>query len=213
MISQAMRDFVKNFIESHDAIGTKLDTRYPFRKLYGHCARCAQWARRLAVAEGADVEIAEVSTLFHDIGKSVDSTWQGHAEVGARICEDYLASVHYDAGKRAKIVAIVQNHIHHARGAVASLEAKVESDADLLDETGAMTVLWDAMAEAAKPDCSFDSAYERIATVSDKLKSSGLDAFHTATAREIALGRRRFLREFVDNLAYELGRTESPNGV
>ncbi len=208
-----MLEFVGAFINSHDAIGTKLPTRFPFRRLYGHCVRCACWARRLAVAEGADVEVAQVSALFHDIGKSVDHTLEGHAEAGARICDDYLASVGLDDGKRARIVSIVRNHIHHARGDGATLEARVVSDADLLDELGALTVLWDAMAEGAKPDCSFDSAFERIAAASAKIGDSGLDAYHTATAREIAIGRRAFLRQFVDNLAYELGRTDSADGA
>lgn len=87
----------------------------------------------------------------------------------------------------------------------------MESDADLLDETGAMTVLWDAMAEGAAPDCSFDSAFERIAAASAKLGDSSLDTYHTATAREIATGRRTFLHQFVANLAYELGRVDTPD--
>ena len=206
-----MLEFVRGFIESHDAIGTKLSTRFPFRKLYGHCVRCTHWARRLAVSEGADVEVAQVSALFHDIGKSMDNTVNGHAEVGAQICDDYLASIGYVQEKRSHVVHIVRNHIHHARGEGETLEARVESDADLLDETGAITVLWDAMAEGTEEDCSYDSAFERIAAVSEKLSDSGLDAYHTATAREIAIGRRAFLRQFVDNLAYELGRIESPD--
>jgi len=211
-MQEGMLDFVRTFIESHDAIGTKLSTRFPFRKLYGHCVRCAHWARRLAVAEGADVEVARVSALFHDIGKSVDNTLEGHAEAGAQICDDYLASIGFVREKRAHIVSIVRNHIYHARDEKETLEARVASDADLLDETGAMTVLWDAMAEGARPDCSFDSAFERIKAASRKLSDSGLGAYHTATAREIAIGRRDFLRQFVDNLAYELGRSENPDG-
>jgi putative nucleotidyltransferase with HDIG domain len=210
-MQENMLEFVMDFIESHDTIGTKLSTRFPFRKLYGHCVRCAHWARRLAVAEEADVEVAEVSALFHDIGKSVDNTVEGHAEAGARICDDYLASIAFEESKRRQIVGIVRNHIYHARDKEDSLEARVESDADLLDETGAMTVLWDAMAEGAKPDCSFDSAFERIAAASLRLNDSALDMYHTSTAREIAIGRRLFLSQFVTNLAYELGRVESPD--
>jgi len=208
-----MHDFVKGFIESHDAIGTKLPTRFPFRRLYAHGVRCAAWARRLAEAEGADVEIAEVSAFFHDVGKSVDNTRAGHAEAGAKIGDDYLESIDFDPARRRRIVEIVRNHIHHARDDGASLEARVESDADLLDETGAMAVLWDAMAEGAEPDCSFDSAYERIAASAAKVIAGDLAVFHTPTAREIATGRRRFLQQFVDNLAYELGRTDSPEST
>jgi putative nucleotidyltransferase with HDIG domain len=205
---EEMLEFVKGFIESHDPIGTNLKKRFPFRKLFGHCLRCSHWARRLAAAEGAESEIAEVSALFHDIGKSVDDTVEGHAEAGAKICEDYLSSIGFDEGKRDRIVRIVRLHIEHCRGEENSLEARVESDADLLDETGAITVLWDAMAEGAEPNCSYDSAFERIAAESKRMNALALDMYHTRTAREIAAGRRAFLASFVSNLAYELGLAE-----
>jgi len=209
LIQKSTLQFVKDFIESQDAIATKLSTRFPFRRLYEHCVRCAHWARRIAVAEGADVEIAEVSALFHDIGKCVDNSVEGHAREGAKICDNYLASIEFEKSKRERVVSIVRHHIYHARGEENSLEARVESDADLLDENGAMMVLWDAMAEGAKPDCSFDSAFDRIAKVSAKMNDSGLDAFHTAAARKIAAERREFHRQFVNQLAYEMGRIES----
>jgi len=210
-MQEEMLRYVKDFIESHDAIGTKLSTRFPFRRLYGHCVRCAHWARRLAIAEGADVEVSEVSALFHDIGKSVDSTKEGHAKTGAQICEDYLSSHGWELEKKSHIVDIVRNHIYHAHGKEGTLEARVESDADLLDETGAILVLWDAMAEGTEQNCSYDSAFKRIAAVSDKLSDSNLVYLHTDTAREIAVGRGKFHRKFVKNLAYELGFTESPD--
>lgn len=109
IMQEEMLQFVKDFIESHDAIGTKLSTRFPFRKLYAHCLRCAHWPRRLAMAEGADVEVAEVSALFHDIGKSVDNTVKGHAEAGARVCDDYLAATDFEDSKREHTVSIVRD--------------------------------------------------------------------------------------------------------
>lgn len=207
-----MLHLVRDYIESHDPMGTKLAVRFPFRKLYGHCVRCAVWARRLAIAEGADVEVAEISALFHDIGKAVDSTVEGHALVGAEVCDRMLTSLGVDPQKRCQIVAIVRDHIRHARDDRASLEAKVESDADLLDETGAMTVLWDAMAEAAVADCSYDTAFDRVARACDRLSSASDTAYHTPSAKRVFRERVRFLRSFVDHLAGELGRPDRPGG-
>jgi len=209
-MQERISELVKEYIESHDPIGTKLGARFPFRRLYGHCVRCATWARRLAVAEGADVEVAEISALFHDVGKAVDSTVQGHAEVGADVCNEVLTSVGFDEEKKHRIVAIVRNHIHHASDDQASLEARVESDADLLDEVGALTVLWDAMAEGTASDCSYATAFERIAQAAEHLSSKGDNAYHTQSAKRIFNERTGFLQLFVDNLGYELGRTERP---
>lgn len=203
---------VEEYIEAHDPIGTKLETRFPFRRLYGHCLRSATWARRLALAEGADVEVAEISALCHDIGKAVDSTLEGHANVGAEVCNDILTAVGLEDEKRRRIVGIVRDHIRHARDDGASLEAKVESDADLLDEIGALTVLWDAMGEGAKAECSYETAFERISQACERLSAGGDGAYHTRSAKRIFNERIALLRSFVGNLAYELGRAESPEG-
>jgi len=203
-----MIEFVKNFIESHDPIGTGLVIRFPFRRRFEHCLRCSKWARRIAVAEGADIEICVIGALFHDIGKSVDNT-QNHGAVGAEICEEYLKSIGFDIYKTMKIVEIVRNHSSHIRESDTSLESKVVSDSDLLDETGAVTVLWDAMACAGEDAPSYEKACDRIASAYARLKVDLPDKLHTATARQILKGRLDFISDFLRNLEYELGHSEN----
>jgi len=203
MIDAAMYAFVKRFAEEHDPLGTKLETRFPFRRLYEHGFRCAKCAERISAVEGGDAEVAVVSALFHDIGKSVDNTRPGHAEKGAEICGAYLASVGFDREKAARIVAIVRNHIHH--GSDGPIEALVESDADLLDETGAMTVLWDAMAVGADKGPSYMAACERIRKTYEALASRPDADFKTRTGKRIFRERMDVLGEFLKSLSAELG--------
>jgi putative nucleotidyltransferase with HDIG domain len=200
--------FVKDFFESHDPIGTELTMQFPFRRRFEHCLRCSIWARRIALAEGADVEITEISALFHDIGKSIDKTAQSHGEIGTQICDDYLSSIGYDKNKCAQIVQLVESHGRHGHESDASLEAKVVSDADLLDETGAITVLWDAMACAGEDAPSYEKACDRITRTYTKLKVELPDRLHTPTARQILMERLLFINTFLKNLEYELGRSE-----
>lgn len=150
-----------------------------------------------------------ISALFHDIGKSVDKTAQSHGEVGAQICGDYLTSVAYDKSRSVKIVQIVRSHSSHANENDTSLEAKVVSDADLLDETGAITVLWDAMACAEEDAPSYEKACDRITRAYAKLKVELPDRLHTPTTRQILKGRLLFMNTFLRNLEYELGRSET----
>ena len=154
-------EFVRAYFESHDPMGTELSHRYPFRRRFDHCLRCSVWTRRIASAERGDVELAETAALFHDIGKAVSDQQQDHGTPGADICDRYLNSVGYEENRRAIIVGIVARHSQHARHSEATLEEKIVSDADLLDETGAVAILWDAMACALEPSPSYDKAYER----------------------------------------------------
>ena len=210
MIPQGMLDYVREFIESQGPIGSEFHARFPFRKLYGHCVRCASWARRLSEAEGGDSEICELSAFFHDIGKAVTETKAGHAETGADICDEYLKSIDFDPDKRERVVSIVRNHNKHAPEDNSTIEEIIESDADLLDEVGALTAVWDAMAEGAQEGSSFRSAYERIKAGYEGLASKPIERYHTEAARKIARGRIDFLKAIVDNLGYEFGLNESP---
>ncbi len=207
---QQMVEFVKSYLESQDPLGTELRTRFSFRRRFEHCLRCSIWARRIALSENANVEIAKISALFHDIGKSEGKKEKSHEEVGAQICGDYLTSIAYDKKKSAKIVQIVRSHSSHANESHASLAAKVVSDADLLDETGAIAVLWDAMACAGEDAPSYEKACDRIKINYAKLKGTLPDRLHTPTARKILKGRFLFIDTFLKNLEYEFGRREKP---
>jgi len=200
-------EFVGNFFESHDPIGTHLVYRYPFRKRFEHCQRCAMWAARIAQAEGVDVELVKISSLFHDIGKAV-SAEEGHGDIGATICDEYLASIGYDESRRSRIVYIVRNHNRHSQPA-ASREEEVVRDADLLDEVGAITILWDTMACAGGKDPSYNKARDKIASGLARLKAELPGHLYTLTARRTVEDRISFVENFLKNLDYELGLRES----
>ena len=209
MVDQDMLEFVRGFIESHDPIATKLKRRYPFRHLADHCYRCYRWAERICHVEGGDADVAQVSALFHDIGKCVDNTRDGHAAAGAGICGDYLDTIGCDPTKRDRITSIVRHHIEHCRGEDTSLEARIESDADILDETGAMTVLWDCMAQGAEEEQSYGIARDRINGAYRNLQKTTRSLFQTEAGWRFFQERRECLGCFIRHLDFELGHTLS----
>lgn len=209
MVLQEVLAYVRQFIEAHDPIATKLATRFPFRRLADHCYRTYRWAQRIQACEGGDHEVVEIAALFHDVGKCIDSTSAGHAQAGAEICEQYLVSQGFDGDKRACIVYIVRNHVHSIRDVPLSLEARIVRDADLLDEVGALTVLWDAMVAGAEEQPSYLLTYRRIGAVYDRLRERGSGDLKTATGRRFYKERIDVLGRFVSELEYELGRTEA----
>ncbi len=135
----------------------------------------------------------------------MDNAVDGHARAGADICERYLASQMFDPGKTTCIVHIVRNHVHSIRGAPLSLEAQVVRDADLLDEVGALTVLWDAMAAGAENARSYTVAYERVRNAYARLKGRDLSSLETETGKRFYRARVDLLGQFVRHLEYELG--------
>ena len=202
---EAMIAYVRQFIEEHDPIATKLARRFPFRRLADHCARTRRWAQRIQEREGGDREIVEIAALFHDVGKCVDNTPAGHARAGAEICERYLDSRGFDPAKRARVAHIVRHHVHSMQDVPLSLEAQIVRDADLLDEVGALTVLWDAIAAGAEEPQSYLITYRRIRTAYERLEARDLYSLETQTGRQFHRERIDFLGRFVRELEYELG--------
>lgn len=197
--------FIYDFAEKHDPVPTKLKKRFPFRKIAGHCYRTYRWAQRINEIEKGDKEMVEISSLFHDIGACIDNSIEGHAIESARVCEEYLKAIGYDSKKRDIIVGIVRNHVHIKRPQNMSLEAKIERDADILDEVGAITVLWDAMDAGTQKEQSYEIVYERIKKAYDGMRQKPLTIFETETAKTFYRDRLSFLSFYLQNLAYELG--------
>ena len=203
MIDQAMLTFVQDYARLHNPVGTTLKQCFPFRQVVDHCVRCVHWARRIQSFEGGELNIIETSVLFHDIGKCLDVGKREHGWHSARLCQEYLASINYDRNRAKAIVSIVRHHTEHCSGRERSLEAQIASDSDLLDETGAMVVLWDCLGLPEEVMRSYTEAYQKIDR--NFRASSGEPLFFTATGRMLYHERRRILKTFLQDLRFELG--------
>jgi ribonuclease Y len=84
--------------------------RLKFRTSYGqqqlaHAVETARLASVLASELGANVEIAKMGGLLHDIGKAMDHEIEGtHATIGAEFCRRY--------GVAEKVVNCIESHHH-----------------------------------------------------------------------------------------------------
>lgn len=132
---------------------------YPFRSRFEHTMRVYRWAIKLQAKLGGDLEIIALAALLHDVG------WEEgreHGEVGAEIAVEYLDSIGIDADKISRIGEIIRIHDDKDTQAELSLECQIVMDADLLDEVGAISVLWDSMATACEDEASYKKSYYRI---------------------------------------------------
>ncbi len=101
-----------------------------------HTLRVAQYGKRLAKLEGADVEIVVAACLLHDIAKlSNESNDFNHGRIGAEMVRPFLKKVKYAKKEIENICYSIAAHVDGDAGFKHphTLEAKVLSDSDKLD--------------------------------------------------------------------------------
>lgn len=202
---EEMMAFVKQTLVERDPRLKGLDSRFPFRNRFDHSFRVYHWALRIQANEGGDHEIVSIAAIFHDVAKGTEGN-RPHAEVGAEICDEYLRSINYPDERRKRVCQAIRYHSskrHHASKELA-LEDKIIMDADMLDEVGALTILWDSMATAQEKEPSYEKVFQRTSHYYTRLKKE-TPYFLTSTGRRFFEEKLGFLEFFLKNLEQELG--------
>lgn len=104
-----------------------------------HTLRVAYWARRLAVAEGADIEKCVVAALFHDVSHFVSEDYRKHGVRSAEVAKDFLIRENFDENFMKDVAYAVESHVGEANPK--TLEARILQDADTLDRFGYFRIL------------------------------------------------------------------------
>ena len=121
-------------IDPHEARRYYADLRDPAHD-FDHVLRVTKMAVRIALAEGADVEVVRAAALLHDVGRG-DASGRDHAEIAAERARHILES-HPPEKVEAVTKAILQ-HRFRSELRPDSLEARCLYDADKLDSIGAI---------------------------------------------------------------------------
>jgi len=106
----------------------KLLGRLKYRTSYGqnqlaHAVEATHIAAMLAAEMGANVQIAKMGALLHDIGKAVSHEMEGaHAQIGADLAKRY--------GVPGEVVNIIASHHHEVEQQ--SIEAVIATTADAI---------------------------------------------------------------------------------
>lgn len=173
---------------------------YPFRSRFEHIMRVYRWAIKLQAKEGGDLEIIALAALMHDIGWEEN---RPHAEVSAEIAVEYLVEQGYDEAKIGRIGDIIMRHNDKDTEEDLSLECRIVMDADLLDEVGAMSILWDCMATAGEDAASYKKAYYRIKNYY-RINQPKIRRCKTTAGRIEYTKRMKCIEEFLSELEREL---------
>lgn len=191
-----------------------------------HIRRVWRLAQTLAREEGADVEIAELGALVHDI-----ADWKFHGgdeTVGPREAERLLRDEGAPEALIAPVVDIVATISFKGAGVATpmrSLEGACVQDADRLDALGAIGIArcFAYGGHAGRPlyDPAVPPVLHATAQAYKTAKGTSLNHFHeklfllkdrmnTASGRRLAEARHAYMADFV---ARFLGEWESDPGI
>lgn len=184
-----------------------------------HCYRVWQLARRLALEEGADLEIVELAALTHDI-----ADWKFHGgdeSVGPKEARRLLEEEHVEEGVIRQVEHIIATNSYKGAGVSTtpdSLEGMCVQDADRLDAIGAVGIarcfaygghagrelhnpevqpVLHQSAEAYKSNSSpsLNHFYEKLLLLKDRM--------NTSSGKRIALQRHQVMLDFVEQFLAE----------
>jgi uncharacterized protein len=201
-----MMEYIQKEFKKNDINSTKLVEKYLFRNRFTHCKRVCKWVEKLIDEdESIDKESLIIASLFHDIGYINASEGKDHAKHGAEICKEYLLKTHQYEEKIDFISFLIENHsnkeLYLLDGTRKELILLME--ADLLDETGALGIVWDCMAEGRKEEQSYEATYNHIKEKSGKMLIK--NPMITEKAKKYWEEKQKLVEYFIEKLGIDIG--------
>ncbi|MEN6474328.1 MAG: HD domain-containing protein [Syntrophaceae bacterium] len=184
---------------------------------WDHTERVFNLCMHIGAIEGADLQILALAAYLHDIGRSHQDRSKGeicHAEEGARMAREILASYAIDPAKKDNIIHCVLTHRYRNSHVPQSLEAKVLFDADKLDAIGAVGIAraylfaGEVGAMLHNPHCNphdtrpytkDDTGYREFTVKLSHIK----DRMLTSEGRRMAQERHAFMEAFFERFLKE----------
>jgi uncharacterized protein len=180
-----------------------------------HVERVLKLALKIGEKEGADLDILEVATLLHDIGRKSEMKNKGkfcHAEEGAKFAKNILKKYNLNKSTIDNILHCIISHRYRNSYIPNTIEAKVLYDADKLDSIGAVGIARDFLfAGNAGSNCLYTGNEKRLskkekdysygkedsAILEYEIKLRKIkDKIITKTGKKIAKERHLFMKEY-----------------
>jgi len=188
---------------------------------FDHIQRVLAMAERLALIEGADLEIVRAAALLHDAQGSLSGAEErvDHHEQSALFAAQVLRGEGWSEDRIAAVQHCIRAHRYRdRREPPATLEAKVVFDADKLDVLGAIGAVRVVVYAALAGQPTYVEPSEHFLKTGVEAPGEPHSAYHewlfklrnvrerlfTDTARAIADERTAYLAEFFERLGREM---------
>lgn len=201
-------EYVETYLEENAHNVRNLEV-YPFRKRSDHIKRVFIWANRLMDDSlKVNKEAILTAALFHDIGYGYSLEDSEHAQNSAILCEKYLKENAYNDEFIDLVVYLVKNHSNKKllKDQNTQLELIILIEADLLDETGALSIIWDSMTEGSQATQTFERTFDHIKRYSfETIKHNPMV---TKLGVEFWKEKQALVNDFMRHLEFDLCRSE-----
>ncbi len=187
-----------------------------------HIERVTKLALKIGKKEKADLDVLEVASLLHDIGRKEEIKNKGifcHAEEGAKLARDILKKYDISSNDVKNILHCIITHRFKNSHTPKTIEAKVLFDADKLDSIGAVGVARDFLfagnigsglytgneKKKAKEKKDYSYTEEDTAILEYEISLKKIrDKIITKTGKKFAQERHDFMEKYFDRFWKEV---------
>jgi len=184
---------------------------------FDHTERVYNIAMHLAKKEKVDLDILQAACLLHDIARMKEDNKECccHAEEGAIMAKKVLEETSFPKEKIDKVTYAIRIHRHSKGIKAATKEAEILQDADRLDALGAITIarmfssggeigipIYNPNIPIGEKGKDYDS-HSTIHGFHQKILKLKPELFNTEEAKKIAVGRYKYVEEFLDRFMKE----------
>ena len=198
-----MLEYVHHTLIEHKGIRSHKPQLY-FRNRFEHIKRVYGWAKRIMEGvENCDETIVLTAAIFHDCGYTNGSK-ESHAKLGANLFLDYATEHGFDKEFMETVYSMIFHHSNKdlLQEKDTSIEMVVLLEADLIDEEGALGVVFDLLAEGYKCPDSYNSVFNEIMIHSAHILNQNYMV--TSIAKEIWEQKKKFIEQFIHDLKCDL---------
>lgn len=199
--------YVKKYLEEH---GGELDTDVDikFRSRIRHTCRVLEWVERLLDDDtlgDVNEKILYIAAIYHDIGYDKSGRAK-HAERSYNIFMKRALDLKLTTEEIEKTAFIIKNHSNKEliKDNI-PIELCLLMEADLMDEIGAMGIMWDCMIMGAQGAQGYSEVLEHIKIGYNKLINNPMK---TKKAIMYWEQKRVFVENFLQMAQFELEEKE-----
>lgn len=201
-------EYVEEYLKSHNGEDSPREFE-TFRKRSLHSKRVVKWLDRLIDDEIASkldsntIKSIYLSAIFHDVGYGSEHYKNSHPIEGTEIWQNY-AKGRYSDIIIDKVSYLIYNHQNKSLLSNSStpLELILLMEADILDEEGAMSILWDSMVLAHSNPTDYTYALDRIKQYSAHILAC--NPLRTQKGIKYWQDKQKLVKGFIKALEFDL---------